>query len=120
MSDEALHRISVFSKDREFLASWGEHGSGEGQLDRPSGIAFDADENVYVSDTLNHRVQKFSGGRRVLPAYVGLPRLTARGEFDMPWGITVDELGVRLRGGLAKRQGPEVQQATASSWPRSS
>ena len=91
VSDEALHRISVFSKESEFLGSWGEHGSAEGQLDRPSGIGFDADENMYVSDTLNHRVQKFTKDGEYLGGWGS--HGASEGEFDLPWGIAVDELG---------------------------
>ena len=34
--DEGLHRISEFSEEGEFLGQWGEHGDGEGQLNRPA------------------------------------------------------------------------------------
>ena len=91
VSDEALHRISIFSSDGQFLDKWGEYGDGDGQLDRPSGIAFDADENVYVADTMNHRVQKFTKEGRFLLGW-GRPG-DGEGELNMPWGVTVDELG---------------------------
>ena len=91
VSDEALHRITVLSREGEFIRKWGEHGDGDGQLDGPSGIAFDAEENVYVSDTLNHRVQKFTNDGRFLMSWGRHGQ--ADGEFDMPWGIAVDELG---------------------------
>ena len=39
VADEWLNRINKFSKDGEFLGKWGEAGSGDGQLDRPAGIA---------------------------------------------------------------------------------
>ena len=29
----------------------------------PQGIAFDAEENIYVADGMNHRVQKFTKDR---------------------------------------------------------
>ena len=37
VSDEAIHRISAFDKDGEFIKCWGEEGSGEGQLSGPAG-----------------------------------------------------------------------------------
>lgn len=39
---------------------WGGWGSGEGELYYPRGIAIDSFDNVYVADTNNHRIQKFS------------------------------------------------------------
>ena len=91
VSDEYLNRISVFSKEGEFLSKWGEPGEGAGQLNRPSGIAFDAEENIYVSDTLNHRVQKFTKDGKFLMKWGS--HGDGDGELDMPWGIKVDELG---------------------------
>ena len=89
VSDEALHRISKFSREGEFLGSWGEQGDGDGQLNRPSGIAFDSEENIYVVDTLNHRIQKFTKDGAFLLKWGRF----GDGEFNMPWGITVDERG---------------------------
>ena len=91
VSDEALHRISSFDKDGEFLGMWGEEGDGDGQLDGPSGIAFDPDENMYVVDTKNHRVQKFTKDGKFLMNWGGFG--SDPGQFNMPWGIHVDELG---------------------------
>ena len=59
LSDEGTHQISVITTEGELVSQWGEAGSGEGQLDRPSGIAFDGDDNLLVVDTMNHRVQRF-------------------------------------------------------------
>ena len=91
VSDEALHRISKFSREGEFLGSWGEQGDGDGQLNRPSGIAFDSEENIYVVDTLNHRIQKFTKDGAFLLKWGRFG--DGEGEFNMPWGITVDERG---------------------------
>ena len=91
VTDEALHRITVLTKEGEYLRKWGEYGDGDGKLNGPSGIAFDADENVYVSDTLNHRVQKFTNDGKFLMKLGSHGQ--GDGEFDMPWGIAVDELG---------------------------
>ena len=50
-SDEYTNRISVFDESGEFVSKWGVHGNGEGDLDGPSGMAFDGADNLYVSDT---------------------------------------------------------------------
>ena len=91
VSDEAQHRITAFTTEGELVDSWGEHGTEDGQLDRPSGIAFDPDENLLVSDTQNHRVQKFTKEGKFLAGWGR--RGHSDGEFEMPWGIAVDELG---------------------------
>ena len=44
-----------------YRCSIGSKGSGEGQLLRPSGLAVDA-EHLYVADSGNHRVCKFTHG----------------------------------------------------------
>ena len=87
VSDEATHRISVFDREGTPLSVWGAHGSGEGELDTPSGLAFDADDNLYVADTYNHRVQKFTADGRFLAAFGS--EGDGPGEFNLPWGLTV-------------------------------
>ncbi len=91
VSDEALHRITSYTKEGELIGSWGEEGDAPGKLNGPAGIAFDAEENMYVVDSLNHRVQKFTAGGEYICGWGS--RGDAPGEFDMPWGVTVDELG---------------------------
>ena len=59
-SEEFEHKIYIFNEDGEELGSWGESGSGEGQLKGPSGLAFDSDNNLIVTDAHNNRLQKFT------------------------------------------------------------
>ena len=92
ISDEWLNRISMFSKDGDFLGKWEERtGSGDGELDRPSGMAFDADDNLYIVDSGNHRVQKFNKDGKYLAQFGTYG--SGDGQFDMPWGITIDDSG---------------------------
>ena len=51
--------VSIFTKQGDFVASFGKLGSEEGQFDRLYGIAFDTDGILYVSDIDNHRIQLF-------------------------------------------------------------
>ena len=88
VSDEGSHTITFWAKDGEKKDSWGEQGSEEGQLNRPSGIAFDSDDNLLVVDSMNHRVQKFTASGQFISSF-GSPG-NADGEFNMPWGIAVD------------------------------
>ena len=43
-----------------FSLQWGGTGSANGQFERPWGIAIDGNNNVYVTQLANPRVQKFS------------------------------------------------------------
>lgn len=88
VSDEQLHRISVFDHAGVYLSHWGSHGTGEGELDTPSGIAFDDQDNLYVSDTYNHRIQKFTADGRFLLSFGS--QETGDGELNLPWGVTLD------------------------------
>lgn len=45
--------------DPRFLFSFGSYGTGNGQFQYPEGIAVDSSGYVWVSDTGNHRVEKW-------------------------------------------------------------
>jgi NHL repeat-containing protein len=55
------NRIAKFSKDGDYLKSWGQTGSGPGQFNKIRGIASDAAGNLYVADAGNHRIQVLDG-----------------------------------------------------------
>ena len=55
MADEWLNRISIFTRDGEWIGKWGTAGGGDGELNRPSGMAFDQDDNLFLVDSLNNR-----------------------------------------------------------------
>ena len=88
VSDEALHRISIFDSWGRFLSKWGIKGKGEGEFDRPTGIAFDHDDNLLVVDSLNNRIQRFTRDGKFLGDWGSGG--DGDGEFNIPWGITVD------------------------------
>lgn len=76
VADSRNHRIQRFAEDGTLMNSWGSFAdilSGEapqGTFNEPWGIAIGPDGSVYVTDTWNHRVQKF----------------TAEGDFITMWG----------------------------------
>ena len=53
-------RIAKIDKEGNWLKSWGEPGDKPGQFDTPHSIAVDAQDNIYVADRGNHRIQVFS------------------------------------------------------------
>ena len=89
VTDEYLHRVSVFDLSGKFLFKWGNKGSGDGDFNGPSGIAFDSNDNAFVADQFNHRIQKYdSSGNFVLQWG---DKGNDIGQFNMPWGIGVDK-----------------------------
>ena len=89
--DTMQHRVVVVSLTGVILGSFGEHGSGPGQLNFPTNVAQGADGRVYVTDTMNFRVQVFDRDGAYLRAFgkVG----DGSGDFDKPKGIAVDSAG---------------------------
>lgn len=53
------HKISVFTTEGEYVTSFGEKGSGDGQFKLPHGVHCDKDGFLYVCDTDNDRILIF-------------------------------------------------------------
>jgi hypothetical protein len=52
-------RIAKYDKHGDWVKSWGEYGTGPGQFRLPHQIVADRNNNLYVGDRSNHRVQVF-------------------------------------------------------------
>jgi len=52
-------RVAKVDKDGNWLKSWGEPGSKPGQFNTPHSMAVDAQDNIYVADRGNGRIQVF-------------------------------------------------------------
>jgi len=70
------NRVAKFDKDGRFIAHWGSTGSGQGQFMGVRAIAIDAQDNVYVADGGNKRIQVFDaqGAFKSEFSNVGTPR----------------------------------------------
>ncbi len=86
------------------LFSFGTRGPGALQFDSPWGACFDADNNVYVADTQNHRVRKFDPTGTLIwevgtvpdrtnPESMDARQASANELFSLPAGVTVDGNG---------------------------
>jgi DNA-binding beta-propeller fold protein YncE len=67
-------RVHRFAPDGRLLASWGEPGSRPGQFNLPHGIAVDRDNNVYVADRENSRIQVFTLDGKFLAEWTNVAR----------------------------------------------
>jgi hypothetical protein len=102
VSDEWENKIAWLPPDRiipfpdrdfsgERLGDWGERGSQPGQIDGPSGIVFDENDDLYVVDGRNDRVQKFTKDGEFLRGWGSTG--SGYGQFNRHWGITIDHEG---------------------------
>ncbi len=67
-------RIAKVDKDGNWLMSWGEPGGQPGQFNTPHSIAVDAQNNVYVADRGNRRIQVFdTAGKFVRQFSIDVP-----------------------------------------------
>jgi uncharacterized protein (TIGR03663 family) len=58
VTDSFMHRFARYD-DGKVTGLWGKTGNASGEFNRPIGIAVAPDGSVYISDTLNNRIQKF-------------------------------------------------------------
>mgnify|MGYP001437543188 CR=1 FL=1 len=76
--------------DHPYVLEWGEFGiTKDGQFLRPQHLAADDEENIYVADTGNAKIQKFSSDGKFLLSF-GV-RGDENGEFGSPVGIATHE-----------------------------
>jgi len=52
-------RVAKYDKNGDWVKSWGTRGTGPGQFNIPHAIVIDRDNNIYVGDRSNRRVQVF-------------------------------------------------------------
>jgi sugar lactone lactonase YvrE len=83
-------RVSVWTPTGGFLRSFGDHGSGPGQLDDPKGVAVDGAGYVYVADSANSRVERFTpGGQFAASIGQGFPLSAGPDQLSSPQGVTI-------------------------------
>jgi sugar lactone lactonase YvrE len=84
-----------------FVTTWGSQGGGSGQFSEPKGIGVNDNRHVYVADTGNNRIQKFSINGGFLTEW-GKDGTTV-GKFNNPMGIAVNNSYVYVADTANKR-----------------
>lgn len=98
IADTGNHRIQRFDATNNrvtqfevtFLNAWGGFGTGNGQFKSPYDMAA-TDSYVYVADTGNNRIQKFTTSGMFVSAWGSLG--IGPGQFNGPRGVGVDPWG---------------------------
>jgi uncharacterized protein (TIGR03663 family) len=98
IADSQNHRIQHLTPDGEVIETWGSY-SGEtdvapnGLFNEPWGIAVGPDGSVYVSDTWNHRIQKFDAHGKFITTWGYFGQAETPDAFWGPRQVTVDSKG---------------------------
>lgn len=111
--------VRKFTNTGTPILSWGGTGTGNGQFggppNGPIGLAVDSNGDVYVVDTVNNRVQKFTNNGVYLTQF-GTPG-AADGQFNLPTGIAVDAAGNIYVGDLANERVQKFRQLCGAGGP---
>ena len=74
-------RIVKFDRTGKFIKTWGQAGSGKGDLDIPHAIAMDSRGRLFVGDRQNNRIQIFDQEGNYLDQWA---------QFSRPSGVFID------------------------------
>ena len=99
VADSRNHRVLHLDIDGTMINEWGTFADGvgtpvgDGTFNEPWGIAVGPDGSVYVTDTWNHRIEKFTSTGRFITAWGTFGQGTAPDAFYGPRGLAVDAEG---------------------------
>jgi DNA-binding beta-propeller fold protein YncE len=87
-------RVQKLDPDRRFLLQWGGHGSEPGQFIQPRSLAIDEQDQVWVADACNHRIQVFDAtGDEVRLVRRWGENGAEPGQLSYPYGLALDGRG---------------------------
>jgi DNA-binding beta-propeller fold protein YncE len=90
--DAKEQNVKIFNRAGQRVGAIGGAAGGDlGQFSYPTYVTLDAQGNVYVSDTLNSRVQMFNPDGKFVTVFGKAG--SAWGEFDKPKGVALDAFG---------------------------
>ncbi len=97
VADSRNNRIQHFSSTGEFINGWGSFAdiakgaAPGGTFNEPWGVAVAGDGSIYVTDTWNHRIQKFNSNGEFITMWGVFGQGETPDAFWGPRGIAVDE-----------------------------
>ena len=110
-------RVAKYDKNGDWVKSWGEPGNGPGQFNTPHAIVIDRNNNVYVGDRGNRRVQVFNTDGKLLRMFtvdVPVPAGTVPVNGNTPTGANS---GIGAPNSLCIPPGTQVMYLGESTYP---
>jgi sugar lactone lactonase YvrE len=95
VADSRNHRIQYFSPEGTYLGSWGtfadvnQGDAPPGTFNEPWDVAVAKDGSVFVSDTWNHRIQKFTSSGKPVTSWGVFGQSTDADGFYGPRGLAI-------------------------------
>jgi sugar lactone lactonase YvrE len=88
VADTGLHQVIVLTDSGQLVAQIGTRGTDLGKFNYPTHVAIDSGGSLFVSDSLNFRIQQFA------PDFKPLRQIGAKGDvpgyFGQPKGVALD------------------------------
>lgn len=94
IAESGNHRVQAFAREGDLIMPLlTGPGTGNYQVNLPSGITLDKDRNFYVVDRDNHRVQKFNSSGAYLRTFGNGTQGSGPYQFNLPYAVAVDGSG---------------------------
>ena len=87
------NRVQVFDSDGDFCFTFGKLGNWDGEVSCPNFVAVDKEDNIYVSDEVNMRIQIFDRNGTYLRKVASQEIHGFHGNIKLLSGIAVDSRG---------------------------
>jgi sugar lactone lactonase YvrE len=112
-------RVAKYDKNGDWVKSFGEPGTGPGQFRTPHAIAIDKNDNIYVGDRGNQRVQVFDTEGKFLRMFkIEIPPAPGTKAVNGPTPKPGDMSGVGAPNSVCITPGPnQVMFVGESTWP---
>lgn len=94
------HRVQIYDSSGKYIATIGELGkigSDDYHFYRPGDIAFDCNENIFITDTGNHRVQVYDRNRKHIDT-AGVAGIAGNtnDKFNTPLGVAINPVNGKI------------------------